>query len=210
VSELIIRDCYERNTVTIEPEAGVAALQKVFEKSRIPSLLVVDKKKKEFIGILHYEDLFGKEMETKKETIKAKDLAKNKQFFIFEDDVLEDVSSLLMETHEGIVPVLNSDLEYCGTISVFEILELFNEMLSSERDAVSFSIELEDKPGNLRDLIFAFSEENLNIISIIAYPNKKDSRNVFIKLDTDDVNLVRSILESNRLKADYIKKRLGT
>jgi acetoin utilization protein AcuB len=209
VKELIIKDCYEKNLTTIDPETKVSELKHYFEKAFSPTAPVVDKARNEYLGILHFEDLF-EEMALKPDTITAADLAQNIDFFVFEDDVLEDVSTLLMETHEEIVPVLNSELVFRGVISVFDILELFNDMLSSEKRSISFSVTLEDKPGSLKDLIVALGNEKLNIVSIIAYPNDETSQKVFVKVDSDDVNHVRTILEANRIEAEYIKKRLGT
>ncbi|HOO32996.1 MAG TPA: CBS domain-containing protein [Thermotogota bacterium] len=207
---MIIKDCYERNMATIDPETTVSELKKYFEHAFSPTAAVVNKEKKAYLGILHFEDLFDENLALKSDTITARDLAKHIDFFVFEDDILEDVSSLLMETHEEIVPVLNSELAFCGVISVFDILELLNDMLSSEKDTVSFSLTLKDKPGSLKDLIVALGKAELNIVSIIAYPNDEESKKIFIKVDSDDINHVRTILKANRLRADYVKKRLGT
>ncbi len=198
---MIIKNWFTQIRTVVNPETDMEELKLIFASEDVNTLPVVDKEKN-YYGLIHFSDIADAE-----ETENVLDYTTSKHLFIFDDYTMEDVSLLLMDNHEIVIPVLNKELKYLGTITIYEILESFATMLSFDKRAISISFKLRDKPGQLKAIVDIFAHENLNIISIFTYPDDEGQRTVFLKLDSTDVKSVERILAVNELEPDYLKLR---
>lgn len=155
-----------------------------------------------YLGILHYEDF--KDAEKNEKVV---DYCGNPEFFVLEDDTLEDIALLLMENHEMVVPVVDRNHKLLGCISIFEILDAFTQIAAFDEEGMSVSVVLEDSPGKLKSLVDILAFYNINILSILTYKRNKGFREVFLKVSSQDNKEVKEILDKVKIPINYIKKR---
>ena len=204
---VFVREWYNREKPRLVGDMHPKDVKKFFSNEDVNSLPVVDERGF-YLGILHYEDFKDAE-----KTEKAIDYSSNPEFFVEEDDTLEDVALLLMENHEMLVPVLDSQRRLLGCITIFEILEAFTQVAAFDEGGMSISLLLEDTPGKLKTLVDLLAFYNINILSILTYKKEhlstggKTFREVYLRIDSNNVSEVKEILEKIRVPINYLKKR---
>ena len=78
---------------------------------------------------------------------------------------------------------------------------------------MSISLLLEDTPGKLKTLVDLLAFYNINILSILTYKKEhlstggKAFREVYLRIDSNNVSEVKEILEKIRVPINYLKKR---
>jgi acetoin utilization protein AcuB len=202
---LIVREWYNREKPFLAGDMHPKDVKKFFLNEDVNALPVIDDDG-QYLGILHYEDFKDAE-----KTEKAIDYSSNSEFYVEENDTLEDVTLLLMENHEMVVPVLDSNRKLLGCISIFEILEAFARIAAFDESGMSISLLLEDSPGKLKALVDLLAFYNINILSILTYKreneNGKAYRELYLKIDSKNISEVRDILEKVHIPVNYLRKR---
>lgn len=198
---MIIKDWYNKEKPFLVGDMHPKDVKKLFMNEDVNTLPAVDEEGN-YLGILHYEDF--KDAEKNEKVV---DYCGNPEFFVLEDDTLEDIALLLMENHEMVVPVVDRNHKLLGCISIFEILDAFTQIAAFDEEGMSVSVVLEDSPGKLKSLVDILAFYNINILSILTYKRNKGFREVFLKVSSQDNKEVKEILDKVKIPINYIKKR---
>jgi acetoin utilization protein AcuB len=129
-------------------------------------------------------------------------------FYIVEDSTIEEAAMMLIENKETILPVVNSNSEVIGVLSIQEVLEAMTEMAAMDEHGVRINLTLPDKPGELKKIIDVLANNKINILSILTIKDG-DSRLVSIKVDSKDAESVASILEIYEIPYESIVEEEG-
>lgn len=164
--------------------------------------VVIDEDGK-FDGLIHKSIIKEVEMEEK-----VKEYAVFPDFYIVEDSTIEEAAMMLIENKETILPVVNSNGEVIGTLSIQEVLEAMTEIAAMDEHGIRINLTLQDKPGELRKVIDVLANNKINILSILTLKDD-GSRLVSIKVDSKDAESVAGILEVYEIPYESIIEEEG-
>ena len=188
-----VKNWMERNFSTIDKNTTVREAKEYLEDN--PFLIVVDEEGR-FEGILDKTSLwntFGDE--------KIEEYLTLLPITAMENDYLEEVAMLMMDNHIPILPVVNDDEKVIGVITDFEILNALLELSGIEEHGVRITLNLEDKPGELKKILDILSAHSLNVISVLTYKSSEKKRTVTIRVSGNSVEEVAKIMKANEI--DY-------
>ncbi|MCD6238188.1 MAG: CBS domain-containing protein [Thermotogae bacterium] len=190
-----VENWMERDFSTIDKGATVRKAKEYLEEEGTPFLIVVDEKGK-FEGILDKNSLintFGDEEIEEYLTLLP--------ITAMENDYLEEIAMLMMDNHIPILPVVDDDEKVIGVITDFEILNALLELSGIEEHGIRITVNLKDKPGELKKVLDILSAHNLNVISVLTYRRSQSKRTVMIRVSGNSVEEIARILKANEI--DY-------
>ncbi|HOP82551.1 MAG TPA: CBS domain-containing protein [Fervidobacterium sp.] len=164
--------------------------------------VVIDEDGK-FDGLIHKSIIKEVEMEEKVEGYNI-----FPDFYIVEDSTIEEAAMMLIENKETILPVVNSNGEVVGVLSIQEVLEAMTEIAAMDEHGIRINLTLQDKPGELRKVIDVLANNKINILSILTLKDD-GSRLVSIKVDSKDAESVAGILEVYEIPYESIVEEEG-
>ncbi|HPE68257.1 MAG TPA: CBS domain-containing protein [Thermotogota bacterium] len=200
---MLVKNWYNNLKNTLSPGMNAREVRNEFLGEDVSSLPVVDESG-QYLGMLHLEDFVDAERNER-----VKDYVVHPEFFVLEEDTLEEVALLLMENHEMVVPVTDASGKYLGTISIFEILEAFTEMAAFEECGVSLLVRLSDAPGQLREVLNLLALGGINVLSVLTYRVEQNHRNVFLKVDARNPTELQELLDANHIQILHMHQREG-
>ncbi len=107
-------------------------------------------------------------------------------------DTIEDALLQIQKMRVGAFPVVDDDGYLKGIISVRDLLRAFINVLGIEEPGTLLGILVEEKLGQLKNIVDAITEENISCGSILVSRHwEKDMRAVFAYLLTNSVSRVK-------------------
>ncbi|ODN29969.1 CBS domain-containing protein [Fervidobacterium thailandense] len=164
--------------------------------------IVVDEDGK-FEGLLHKSIIKEVEMDEK-----VGDHVVFPDFYVVEDSTIEEAAMMLIENKETILPVVNSNSEVIGVLTIQEVLEAMTEIAAMDEPGIRINLTLPDRPGELKKVIDVLASNKINILSILTLKDN-DSRLVSIKVDSRDAESVAGILEVYEISYESIVEEEG-
>ncbi len=164
--------------------------------------IVVDEDGK-FEGLLHKSIIKEVEMDEK-----VADHVVFPDFYVVEDSTIEEAAMMLIENKETILPVVNSNSEVIGVLTIQEVLEAMTEIAAMDEPGIRINLTLPDRPGELKKVIDVLASNKINILSILTLKDN-DNRLVSIKVDSRDAESVAGILEVYEISYESIVEEEG-
>lgn len=164
--------------------------------------IVVDEDGK-FEGLLHKSIIKEVEMDEK-----VANHVVFPDFYVVEDSTIEEAAMMLIENKETILPVVNSNSEVIGVLTIQEVLEAMTEIAAMDEPGIRINLTLPDRPGELKKVIDVLASNKINILSILTLKDN-DSRLVSIKVDSRDAESVAGILEVYEISYESIVEEEG-
>lgn len=129
-------------------------------------------------------------------------------FYVVEDSTIEEAAMMLIENKETILPVVNSNGEVIGVLTIQEVLEAMTELAAMDEPGIRINLALPDRPGELKKVIDVLANNKINILSILTLKDD-GSRLVSIKVDSRDAESVAAILELYEIAYESIVEEEG-
>lgn len=130
--------------------------------------------------------------------------------FLYEDDLVEDALLTMMETNYKILPVVDYNMQPVGLFGFRELIKSMVDLTALDESGTKVIITLNDKPGELKNVVETISNNNLNILSMTTCKISDNKRMLSIKLSLKDVTAVSAILDKNNIEYDGIyEEELG-
>jgi len=164
--------------------------------------IVVDEDGK-FEGLLHKSIIKEVEMDEK-----VADHVVFPDFYVVEDSTIEEAAMMLIENKETILPVVNSNSEVIGVLTIQEVLEAMTEIAAMDEPGIRINLTLPDRPGELKKVIDVLASNKINILSILTLKDN-NNRLVSIKVDSRDAESVAGILEVYEISYESIVEEEG-
>lgn len=124
--------------------------------------------------------------------------------FLYEDDLVEDALLTMMETNYKILPVVDYNMQPVGLFGFHELIKSMVDLTALDESGTKVIITLNDKPGELKNVVETISNNNLNILSMTTCKISDNKRMLSIKLSLKDVTAVSAILDKNNIEYDGI------
>lgn len=193
--------------VTIGKEAGILEAHEKMAAHHIRHLPVVDQENR-LIGIVTDRDIRSAlpydlfkdpqkpDQREKMAGIQIDEIMTRDPFTISPSDTIQDALLILQEKRVGAVPVVDEQGMLKGIISVRDLLRAFTNVLGIGEPGTLLCILVEEKIGQLKQIVDAITEEGISFGSIlVARYWEEDKRAVFPYLLTQNIGRVKNKLE---------------
>lgn len=125
---------------------------------------------------------------------------------IHEDRFLEDASLLMFKHDIGCLPVVNTNNEVVGIITINDLLSSFLDVLGYRESGSRVCLEVKDKLGAIGDLSEIFVRNKCNITHISVCSKYNGFANMIIRIDTLQTDALEKDLEESNYKVLSITK----
>lgn len=188
---MYVKDFMSTEVITISPEDSLASAFALMKENRIRRLPVVDQGK--LVGIVAYSDLLKAspseatalsiwEINYVLSKLKIKDIMKKNVITVSPADTIEKAALLMRKNAIGALPVVEGD-SLVGIITESDIFDAFIDVLGFGEPCARLTIEIEDRPGQIVEVIKPISEEGINIRSIATF-HAGDRQELVLRVDT--------------------------
>ncbi|PWJ86819.1 acetoin utilization protein AcuB [Oceanotoga teriensis] len=138
------------------------------------------------------------------ENMKLYEILDPVEYFLFDDDLVEDALNIMLENHIKVLPVVDSEMIPLGIFGFFEILRAFRSISAMDESGTKIILTRKDKPGQLNNILQLLAKEDINVLSLMTSKNVNSKRSITLKLDIQNVNIVSDIFEKNNIEYDAI------
>ena len=126
------------------------------------------------------------------------------EFFLYDDDLIEDAVNIMSENKIKTLPVVDVEMYPLGLFGFYQLIKAFQSVAAMDEPGTKVMIILDDLPGQLNTLLNVLSKENVNILSLITNKLDNKKRSVTLKFNVKNVNLISEIFEKNDLDYETI------
>ncbi len=177
---------------TLTPEQTVQDVIDLFEKARIRHAPVTDQGK--VVGVVTDRDL--KDALPSRFTISPKDAPYQKKVeeimtknpvTAHPMDFVEEIAMVFYEQHIGCLPVVSGG-ELVGFITETDLLYTFIELTGTHQPGSQIEIRVHDRSGVLLEVSEVFYRHNINVLSVLVYPDRSIKENKILVFRVQTMN----------------------
>jgi acetoin utilization protein AcuB len=194
---MLVKDCMQREVVTVTPDDTLATSLALTRKHRVRHLPVV-LSSGDLAGILSDRDIRlampsplttpdAERTDFLERTAVAAFMTRD-VISVGPDETIEDAARLLYRHRIGSLPVVGADQRLRGILTETDILHAFVRILGVARPSSRIEVALEDRPGQLgRALTIIGEVAKLNVASVVvpSFPDE-GRKTAILHLDTID------------------------
>lgn len=185
---MLLRELMHVDPVTIQPDASLASAHALMRERDIRHLPVMDGGT--LVGVVTDRDL---RLATSR--LAASPLSPDAEVERVMSrpvhtahplDPIESAARAMRELKIGCLPVLDGS-RLVGIVTGVDILDALLRLTGVERPSGRLEVRLADEPGELARLTRFVAEENLNIHSVLSYPDGEHRGRIVLRVGTSDV-----------------------
>jgi len=109
-------------------------------------------------------------------------------------DFVEEVSSMFYEHKIGCLPIVTEG-KLVGIITETDMFHTLVKVMGADQPSSLIEIKVQNKLGKLSEVAQVFSENNINIISVLVYPDKLDASSKILLFRIQTMNPMKAIQE---------------
>ena len=214
---MLIKNMMTKDVIVIEQERNITEAKNIMTKNGISKLPVVDKSGS-LVGIITKNDLLKAgpsgattldmyEIGYLLSKLTVSKVMNKKVITVDENEVVEEAARILVDKQIGCVPVMKNGL-LTGIITESDLFHLFTEMFGARQKGVRFVLSLEDKPGQLIDLLTKIAAINGNLISLVTRDcsdSEQGNRRITLKVTNVTKEQIEKILDTAVMHAEDIR-----
>ena len=181
---MLVKNWMSTELIFVDENISIINAIKIMKDKRIRRLPIL--KEERLIGIVTDRDL--KEASPSTATsldvhelysvvseIKVKDVMSKDPATVLPDDTIMKAASIMLENRISGIPVLSEEGKLVGIITETDIFKLVVSITGIYQERVQFALELEDRPGSIKeveDIIRSYNGRVLSILSARAAPRE--------------------------------------
>ncbi|HEY4551587.1 MAG TPA: acetoin utilization AcuB family protein [Bacillaceae bacterium] len=195
---MIIEQIMTRNVLTLTPDDTVKAALMLMREHKIRHLPLIDENR-HVIGLVTERDI-----KDATPSILAPDLLKEKLHAPLSSimvknvmtghplDFVEDAAVLFYEHKIGCLPIEDGG-KLAGIITSTDLLHTMVELTGANKPGSQIEIRVRNRPGVLYDVAGVFRSHNVNIHSVLVYPDPEDERYKILVFRAATINPIAMI-----------------
>jgi acetoin utilization protein AcuB len=217
---MLVKNWMSTELIFVDENISIINAIKIMKDKRIRRLPIL--KEERLIGIVTDRDL--KEASPSKATsldvhelysvvseIKVKDVMSKDPATVLPDDTIMKAASIMLENKISGIPVLSEEGKLVGIITETDIFKLVVSITGIYQERVQFALELEDRPGSIKeveDIIRSYNGRVLSILSARAAP-RENYRQVYFFIKELELEKLDALERELREKYNvlYIKAK---
>ena len=196
---MLVRDIMTVPPVVIPPETTLDTAYRVMNGRRIRHLLVVDGEER-LLGVITDRDLRLATSALAPSPLPAgtsvADVMCRDPLTADVSDPVEDAAFRMRERKIGCLPVMEKD-ELVGIITGIDLLDAMLRMTGVDKPSGRLEVRLPDQPGELARLTAFLSRRDLNIHSILSYPDGSASLRAVLRVGSIETRALAGDLRAD-------------
>lgn len=181
---MLVEEIMHRKVYTLSSKHTIKDACQLIEFKRIRHIPIVDQHH-HLLGIVSDRDIrsaipsiFSKD--STEEYSKPLDLIMTKNVITIHPlDFVEEVSTLFFQNQIGCLPVVENE-KLAGIITDTDVLKTFVELTGVNKPGSQIEVRVPDTPGILVDLLQTIRQFQVNIESVLVYPDKANAKHKII------------------------------
>ncbi|WP_453994388.1 acetoin utilization AcuB family protein [Bacillus nitroreducens] len=182
---MIIEEIMKKNVITLAPNDTIATAIKLMDENKIRHIPIVDVNQ-HVIGLISDRDLrdakpsildftnHDKKLDTKIKEIMVRNVITGHPL-----DFVEEVSAIFYENRIGCLPI-ESNGKLVGIITETDLLHTFVQLTGANQPGTQLEVKVPNRTGTLADVINVIKEHNVNIHSVLVYPDKDSQYKILV------------------------------
>lgn len=198
---MLVEEIMKTDVITCPNDKPLYYALQVMKEQKIRHLPIVNAKE-ELVGIIaerNIKDALPSKIEqTSVERLFSKpvtDFMVSNVITAHRLDFVEDLAATLYERKIGCIPIIENK-RVIGIITETDMLYTLVQLTGANQASSIIEVHVENKAGVLANVAQIIGEENINITSVLLYPNDEMKRLV-IRVQTMDPTVVISKLKEN-------------
>lgn len=177
---MIVEEIMNRHVFTLKETDSVKSAIALINKRKIRHIPIIDEHD-QLLGIITDRDIkeaspssFHLNYEDQILSKPVKEIMKKKVITVHPLDFVEEVAALFYEHKIGCLPVVKEN-KLVGIITQTDVLRTFVELTGSQQPSSQIEIKVPNRTGMLYEVASIFREKNINIQSVLVYPDRQNS-----------------------------------
>jgi acetoin utilization protein AcuB len=181
---MLLEEMMKKNVITIRPNDTTKQADDLFNKHRIRHLPVVDEHHT-VIGIVSDRDMretrpsIFHENGDKYGRIPISDVMKTNVITAHPLDSVEELASVFFEHRIGCIPVTKKE-KLTGIVTEKDMLYTLVQLTGAHQPSSQIEVRVNNVSGKLTEVASVISEKNVNIVSVLVYPDKDKTKKVLV------------------------------
>ncbi|MBQ9048472.1 MAG: CBS domain-containing protein [Solobacterium sp.] len=127
---------------------------------------------------------------------------------ISSEALLEEAAEKMTSEHINVLPIIDDDRRVIGIITENDIFQAFIDLLGYRAEGTRFVFSVtDDRPGLMENVCAAFAKENINILNLGVYHNKRGIE--VVVLVAGDCAHMKEKLEAEGWKIADVRRQEG-
>lgn len=189
---MLVEEIMKTDVHTLRSDQTVLDVLNLFEEKRIRHVPIVEEDK--VVGIVTDRDLKdalpsrftvspkGVPFQKKIEEIMTKNPVTSHPL-----DFVEEVALLFYEQKIGCLPVISNN-KLVGILTETDLLYTYIELTGAHQPGSQIEIKVKNRSGILYEVSKVFQAQNINILSVLVYPDRKDEENKILVFRVQTMN----------------------
>ena len=209
---MLVKNWMSKPAITIDADASMHDAIKLLKNHNIKMLPVLEKGR--LVGIVTDRDL--KRASASDATsleihellyliskIKIKEIMTKNPIKVPEDYTVEETAEILLKHNISGVPVIDQHHNIVGTITQNDVFRILISLTGAEKRGIQFGMELEDRPGSIKEVADVIREYGGRMASILTSYNMAPEgfRRVYIRMYGIDRFKLNRLKEALKAKA---------
>jgi acetoin utilization protein AcuB len=209
---MLVKNWMSKPAITIDADASMHDAIKLLKNHNIKMLPVMEKGR--LVGIVTDRDL--KRASASDATsleihellyliskIKIKEIMTKNPIKVPEDYTVEETAEILLRHNISGVPVIDQHHNIVGTITQNDVFRILISLTGAEKRGIQFGMELEDRPGSIKEVADVIREYGGRMASILTSYNMAPEgfRRVYIRMYGIDRFKLNRLKEALKAKA---------
>ena len=190
--------------ITIDENASIKEVLDLMISNDVKRLLVVDVNQS-LIGVIERKDICITMLRDLRDDVRAKDIVNREIITVDAESDIGFVSKVMADQDLTFVVVLDTDDNIVSLITKTDIFKVLVELLGARHFGVRLTVELEERPGALAQLLAILSNEGANIVSLGTVSYELDKAIVTMKLQNIKKKTIEAVLGDKGTKILSIK-----
>jgi acetoin utilization protein AcuB len=212
---MLVKNWMSKPAITIDANASMNDAIKLLKNHNIKMLPVMENGK--LVGIVTDRDL--KRASASDATsleihellyliskIKIREIMTQNPITVPQDYTVEETAEILLKHNISGVPVVDQYREVVGTITQNDIFRILISLTGAEKKGIQFGIEVEDRPGSIKEVTDIIREYGGRMASILTSYDKAPEgyRRVYIRMYGIDRFKINKLKEAIEEKASLL------
>ncbi|ANU25761.1 acetoin utilization AcuB family protein [Planococcus versutus] len=196
---MLVEEIMKTEVYTLRSDQTVQDVMNLFKEHRIRHAPVVEDEK--VIGIVTDRDL--KEAVPSRFTVspkgepykkKVSEIMTANPVITHPLDFVEEVAMIFYEHKIGCIPVV-SNQKLVGFLTETDLLYTFIELTGAHQPGSQIEVRVEDRSGVLYEVSKVFHQQQVNVLSVLVYPDRKNSNQKVLVFRVQTMNPLTIISE---------------
>ncbi|MGE5235205.1 MAG: CBS and ACT domain-containing protein [Acidobacteriota bacterium] len=182
---MLVRDIMTQTVITVTVETTIEDACKIMHEKNIRHLPVLAGSR--VVGVVTDRDILGSTSAVCMEPLRPKgqvaDVMAQPPKTAHPLDSVEETARTMRTLKIGCLPVMDGD-RLVGIVTGIDLLDALLKLTGVDKPSGRLELRLTDRPGELARLTTFLSERQLNILSILTYPEGSENIRTVLRVNT--------------------------